>query len=210
MGDGGEMRLSEKQLEDFVCKHPEYSIWNGVEIIGRQIRVEHGIIDILAWDGNGNSTLVIELKTRPLEERDIGQVLRYDHDVSAELGRIGICTEPINLLERGTNLTEDERRFTRKWNYLHIAGDGDPRDAPAIIPILIGPSISQKVKAACEAVPIAVRLFYYDKVENTLSFDFCDDVGWGRNTDDDSNFAKWTKQINQRIYQVCMEQMRNG
>lgn len=74
------MRLKERDIEDFICQNPE-SISDGldVRIIGNQVRLPHGRLDILAVIGD--NVAAIELKSRPLRANDLVQVLRYTFDL---------------------------------------------------------------------------------------------------------------------------------
>lgn len=74
-------RVSEKQLEDWIVEHPD-KLQEGIEIVGRQICLPHGRLDLLGWN---NAVQVIELKVYPLKARDIAQVLRYIYDVKATI-----------------------------------------------------------------------------------------------------------------------------
>ena len=156
--------ISEKQLEDFVCEHPEYTFWEGVEIIGRQVRVEHGIIDVLAWDYR---VLVVELKARKLKEEDIGQVLRYTYDVKEAIQSAIMGSLPDSLMY---NHTPWGLAFQEWWTRLHGYLDEHPRNH--IQPILIGTRIDDKTLAAARGGGIEVLLWRYDKDKNTITIHY--------------------------------------
>jgi len=181
--------ISEKQLEDFICKHPEYSLWQGVEIIGRQIAVEHGRLDILAWDGR---VLVIELKARALEEKDIGQVLRYRRDVKAEFNRFGFYEHP-NSGEWPHTLRIEA--YLDLWSdYYGLSA----REDPAVIPILIGTSIDRNTHAATEGAGIDTILWEYNAKQNALSFTASKWLTWK-----DGPYPDWCYSLFDRIHKLC-------
>ncbi len=184
--------ITEKQLENFICKHPEYSLWQDVEIIGRQITVEHGRLDILAWDGR---VLVIELKARALEEKDVGQVLRYKRDVEAEFNRWGAFEHP-NGGEWPRALRLDA--YADLWShYYGLSQDSEP----AVIPVLIGSSIEQNVHAAAEGGGIEVILWKYDRGQNALDFTSPKWLTWR-----DGPYPKWCWTLFDRIHNLCMQE----
>jgi len=67
--------LSEKQLEDIICKYPEL-LEQGLTLKGRQIHVYGKIMDILFEDKFGQD-LVVELKKGTVSRQDVGQVMDY-------------------------------------------------------------------------------------------------------------------------------------
>ena len=65
----------EKHLEDWIEVDPDL-LQNGLTIVGRQIKVEGGIIDLLALDPRGQLA-VIEIKKGMLDRDTIAQVIDY-------------------------------------------------------------------------------------------------------------------------------------
>ena len=53
------------------------SLQRGPEELGRQYNTDVGIIDILAWESESNSYVVIELKRDRTSDVVVGQTLRY-------------------------------------------------------------------------------------------------------------------------------------
>lgn len=185
--------ISERQLEDFICKNPEYSLWEGVEIIGRQVSLAHGRLDILAWDGS--QTLVIELKARTIQEKDIGQVLRYRQDIEVELCRIGMREHPADVSLR-------PKLFNERWTEYHcLSAIG----RYSLAPVLIGSGINSKAMTAARGAEAIVILWDYESVEDTLQF-HC----W-RHTPfslaglppRDKPYPWWVLALNKRIREAC-------
>jgi hypothetical protein len=69
-----EVEVSEKELEDLLNEDPE-AIEEGMRILGRQIKTDSGILDVLAVDTDGALT-VIELKNE-IDDGQLDQGLRY-------------------------------------------------------------------------------------------------------------------------------------
>ncbi len=65
----------EKALEDWLQANP-HLLGDDILLIGRQVRTEHGIIDLLALDSKGN-TVVIELKRGRASREVVGQLNSY-------------------------------------------------------------------------------------------------------------------------------------
>ena len=65
----------ERDLEDHLVKHLDL-IESGLVLIGRQVTIDVGRIDILAEDSNG-SRVVIEVKVGDAKDAAIGQIARY-------------------------------------------------------------------------------------------------------------------------------------
>jgi hypothetical protein len=184
------MKISEKMLEDWICEHPEEALWDEVEIIGRQIRLSHGVLDVLAFDAR---TIVIELKARPLKEKDIGQLLRYVHDIKDCLLSIGMAIKPV----REGPLTIREELFQTAWYDYHDIAESLIQH---IIPVLIGTSADSKVLAAASAVDAEVRLWNYDENEGFR-------ISYPRYLslveEMDTSFPDWLLDLNKRITDCC-------
>lgn len=146
------MKISERMLEDWICERPREIFWHNLEIIGRQIDLPHGRLDILAW-GAGSDVLVIELKARPLQEKDIGQVARYCCDINLALTDIGRAQMP----EPKTNRTLTEEIFASKWQEYHTSLS----DHPPAKPVLIGSSVDANMLAAAFGVNVSVFVWSY-------------------------------------------------
>jgi len=69
-----EVEVSEKELEDLLNEDPE-AIEEGMRILGRQIKTDSGILDVLAVDMDGVLT-IIELKNE-IDDGQLDQGLRY-------------------------------------------------------------------------------------------------------------------------------------
>lgn len=89
---------SEKDLEDYICKHQEdfikqlkniYSIEEEIKFVGRQVYIgEHNIADLIYVyetkekipdniEINIKNFIIVELKFRKLETKDLAQLTRY-------------------------------------------------------------------------------------------------------------------------------------
>ena len=76
-----EARLGlEKEFEDWIEADPSF-LHHGLTIVGRQVRIEGGIIDLLALDPYG-SWVVIEIKAGQLDRDVIAQVVDYASCIS--------------------------------------------------------------------------------------------------------------------------------
>lgn len=184
------MSISEKQLEDFVCKHPEYMLWNEVEIIDRQVRLPHGILDVLACDGRA---LVIELKVRVIKEKDVGQVLRYAYDVGAEIRRLGAIENPMDYFTLGMGKAT---KFHNLWIEYHGMSITDYN---AVVPVLIGPDITLNAKVAAAGAGIEVFLWEYNEGNNTISCRLPEFLIWRKGA-----YPAWCVEINKRIVTSCL------
>lgn len=169
-------KISERQLEDYVCKYPSACINPGferfpVKIIQRQVRLNHGILDILARDTY--STLVVELKARALQESDIGQVLRYTFDVTTELQNF--CGQSDIEYEYQPLSDEYNKEFVTQF-YHHTAFGIDPLFRRPIIPILIGKPSKENFLAAAHAAYIDVIFWSFDSENNRFGFQNAQDI----------------------------------
>jgi hypothetical protein len=168
------MKISEKMLEDWLCENPEELF--GMVLLGRQIRLEHGILDILGYRPDIRRPVCIELKARPLKEKDIGQVLRYAYDVD-NLMRGGW-----SRLERGSDT------WLTKWdhNIMDRMFGGDPENYRDEIferlfydewvnhcsPTLIGAGVNDSVYAAARSAGIVVLVWSFE--DGVFTFDLDD------------------------------------
>lgn len=183
--------ISEQELEEFICTHPE-ALWDDVEIIGRQVHLRHGILDILAWNG---SALVIELKAHALQEKDVGQLSRYNFDVKSELLRIGILDHPSSI---DTPKTIRWGLLLKAWNERH----GLTMEGVAVQPILIGTSANMSVLAAAEGAGIMVMLWHKDNKNNAFVFEIV-----RTEYTDYENYPDWCLNLNERIIKACKSEV---
>jgi len=166
--------VNEYQLENYICEHPELLEFYRdylpeemcadsakVAIIGRQVVVEHGIIDLLIHCPDNYPTIgVIELKANPIIEKDVGQLLRYMWDMK-EMLRSSHDYSPSEFIDGF-----DEMPELRQDMFWRILGEQPPFQG-----ILIGPSISEQVMAACEAANI--EMYLYDVADDEISLTSC-------------------------------------
>lgn len=141
--------MRERDLEDWICNNPK-SIHEDVEILGRQVVLPNGILDILAWDGN---ILVIELKARSLQSKDVAQVLRYAGDIGdmlrAKFSQVGPCPYPFGTPQ------------FQQWVEYSCMGQHDPLASCAIEPVLIGPKLDDRVIATAAGAGCTIFLWKY-------------------------------------------------
>ena len=73
-----QITFSERELEDFLCKDKNLQKYLGLIFVARQVRIEPmGIIDILAFDWDSKSWIIIELKKERLDLYALAQGLSY-------------------------------------------------------------------------------------------------------------------------------------
>lgn len=141
--------MREKELEDHICEAPETLFGTGAEILGRQVQLPHGVADIIVWV---HKTLVVELKTRPLKDQDIGQVLRYIYDVRQALKAIVYLHE----LPHYSEFSFKESIYSSEAGHYH--GLSGMRD-DGITGCLVGPSVPEKVLVAAQAAGIYIATY---------------------------------------------------
>lgn len=157
--------MKEKELEDLICQHPRSILSADGIILGRQIPLAHGRLDILAWDYG--QTFVIELKVRPLQEKDIGQVLRYTNDVKWHL-----------LIAFQQAIKGDQCFDLETWrgnayaDKLMPYANATPGEFPAIQPMLIGPSADSTVLAAAQGADIKVMFWTADETKRQVELSY--------------------------------------
>lgn len=133
--------ISEQQLEQYIVDHPGALKGDGAKVIGRQVPLPHGRLDLLIYrDG---FTYVVELKARPLKERDIGQVCRYQSDIVQVMQAIGLREAWDSILNNeesppGREMHDTFIEWATNWNI----------DSRGIRPYLVGPAVTEKVAAA--------------------------------------------------------------
>lgn len=67
----------EKDIEDYVCENYKEMFGNEYSIIGRQIDVGVGIIDVLLYNNPAEELCVIEIKNQAICNNALSQVMRY-------------------------------------------------------------------------------------------------------------------------------------
>ena len=160
------MNITEKQIEDFICGHPNYLYLDTV--IDRQIVLPHGILDILGVAGY--QTFVVELKAVKLKEGDVGQVLRYTYDIEQYLyAAARYYKNDIGGAIMGTNKFTDEEMFRQAMLALRLYEPSASED-PRLVPVLVGKSVDEKVLSAATAANIDVYTWEY--YPSNQSFDF--------------------------------------
>lgn len=70
--------FTEKELEDFLCQDKNLKKYLGLTFVARQVKIEPiGIVDILAFDWDSKSWVIIELKKDLLDASALCQGLSY-------------------------------------------------------------------------------------------------------------------------------------
>lgn len=146
------MHIRERDMADWICTYPD-TLLEDLEIIGREVTLEHGRLDLLGWYPDG--TWVIELKTGPLTEYSVGQVLRYRHDVCTQLRTVGAWEYPLGCPSEGYKEKPEDTRFRHAWNWHHSLSSESESD-PSVQAVLVGTSIDSKVLAAASGANIMV------------------------------------------------------
>jgi len=96
----------ERELEEWIEREPSL-LESGLEIVGRQVHVEGGIIDLLALDLQGR-WVIIEIKKGSLSRSTVGQALDYASciakmDLQELHGKVNGYLKPVG---RGNNKSE--------------------------------------------------------------------------------------------------------
>lgn len=73
-----QITFSERELEDFLCEGKNLQKYLGLIFVARQVKVDRvGIVDILAFDWDSKSWVIIELKKAKLDCYALAQGLSY-------------------------------------------------------------------------------------------------------------------------------------
>jgi RecB family endonuclease NucS len=68
---------SERDVEDYLCENHNSFFGQEYHLIGRQINIGLGIIDILLIDEDSQSLVVVEIKKDEIDDHALSQVMRY-------------------------------------------------------------------------------------------------------------------------------------
>ncbi len=159
----GRRRISEREFEDWLVANPE-AIEEGMEIVGRQIELPHGRLDLL---GFCRYAYVIELKAEPLRERDVAQVMRYVADVGQILGDIAMIKfRSLTMSGDPDNNGVKARVFERRLGWRH--GLSASRDA-GILAALVGTSAPDRVLAT--AFSSGVEVYTWESIEGGFALE---------------------------------------
>jgi len=163
-------RVYESEIEAFLEKCPHVLSEDGcTEFIGRQVDLPHGRLDLLLSD---DQLLIVELKARPLEEKDVCQVLRYQYDIRALLKQWGrwLKQHPEAFPGRANYGGGDALREYDAFISKQFLLDRDTADEPITCPVLIGTEASEQIIAAMDAVGGRVYLWKSYEYEQMFSF----------------------------------------
>jgi hypothetical protein len=183
------MSFTERDLEDYVCEHPREAFGTTAEILGRQVRLPNGVLDVLAWDHYDGSIIVAELKARPLAGADVGQVARYAGDVGDILRWVGS-----RWVKPGS---EAPAAISRFYHYFAM-GQTDSSETCAIVPTLIGASITDKVLASI--IGARGQAITWHREKGQLTFTPALPFGMARPHWDKDG---WLRRLLVRIYDEC-------
>lgn len=137
-------------------------------LVGRQISLPHGRVDILAWN---YQPVVIELKTRPIKPKDICQVLRYMADIEMILTHSYLdnaLTESIPYVsdrygrERDHAFCVYDYKFTNVMGWIIGTSVSDDVLAALEIENVYGAIWDQEPDGAFRFTPITLDAFEYD------------------------------------------------
>ena len=174
--------MREKELENYICNHPE-CMPGPFEVLGRQVKTPHGIIDILGIE-NGQIINVIELKLGYLTEADIGQVLRYTYDIKntiAQVGRLNYQSVPPEYMDR----------FCEMFCMLP--------DSPTVQPVLIGKGAKQKILAAADCA--GIYCMSWQIVSGKLEINYLYDMAPEQILFPSFNTHRWVQRVILTTYQ---------
>lgn len=86
----------EKNLEDYICKN---GLFDDIKILNRQVKIEHGIIDLIGIDNN-NTKIMIELKVTSKPRDLLWQINLYQNDLKKQFKnqhfRIMVVSPPLD------------------------------------------------------------------------------------------------------------------
>lgn len=147
----------EKHLEEIVENAPEAFLGMDVLLIGRQVRTERGIIDLLGLDKDGN-TVIIELKRNESTREIISQAISYRSHF-----RRKINIEKLNKIAEGyIGQTSDDnliikQKFKEKFGTL--PGELNKKQ----IIVLIAEQFPEEVLADLEEIAdhVCIEFTYY-------------------------------------------------
>ncbi|WP_440059832.1 endonuclease NucS domain-containing protein [Thermogladius sp. 4427co] len=108
------MYFDESELRDFIFNHPEV-VEKGLEVIGREVKVSAGTVDILARDVSGR-LVVIEVKRSTATRESAIQLYRYVLSIEYERG-----VKPRGLLVAPSftpSAIDFMRRNGLEWRYV--------------------------------------------------------------------------------------------
>lgn len=156
--------MRERELEDFICDNMAAVFGDDAILIGRQVPVVHGRIDILAWQWD--HVLIVELKAGQIKEQDIGQVLRYVGDVrqAVENPFVAFMSYLDETQENQTRTQQLAREELMEWF--------EPQEPhrPMLQPVLIGSGADQNVVAAADGASIDLLAYHLNPDNRTLRF----------------------------------------
>ena len=143
----------ERQLEDWIVNDVTL-IGEGLTLVGRQVRIDDGILDLLAIDTQ-DRWVAIEIKSGVLASDALTQALYYASSIA--------CLDPDDLkkkLQPGLGKLGDGARLSERLNQ-HLAGEEEERE---IAVLLVGAGIHLGLERMNEflgrfAVPIGVVSF---------------------------------------------------
>lgn len=147
----------EKELEDYVVAHPQelcakafQYFHHDVSVLGRQVRCQFGIIDVLLWmrDENASYVLIVECKAKHEKGLAVEQTTRYQQAVSYA----GIYDDLPS--DAWPTLDEDNDGWGQ---YIDIQ----------TVPIIVAPSFDRKLAATYHGTLITAQ-----KVGDKFIFDY--------------------------------------
>lgn len=160
--------IYESEIEEWLEMYPEELFGAGKpSVLGRQVRLPHGIADLLLWE---DRVIVVELKAGALKKQHVCQVLRYTYDVRMWIGQIAgaVCCVD-RLYEKARSLYTDGAlgAFTNvltKYFLFHIPDDG----LPPVMPVLVGEACPDDIYVAMQAA--GGEVFEWTETDEGYSF----------------------------------------
>ena len=164
---------SERALENWIWDHPEQfgtihdmtdcygepdTIIPFGKVIGRQITVPSGIIDLLIIDEHNKSVVVVELKKGKLDTKPFAQVLRYMYDLREMFLRM--------YEDCGFPSDSDDQEYRYRLGTMHDMCNGS---MPEILGVIIGHDITDSnLLIACETA--FIDAYVYRKFDSGYRF----------------------------------------
>lgn len=108
-----EIKLTEKEVEDYIFEKQGLEQYN-IKCVGRQVQMgDAGIVDILGWDRENKTWVIIEIKRDGLDSKAYAQAMRYRSWLSYYMDyRSCESRKPFNepyVLMIGTSMSDDLR-----------------------------------------------------------------------------------------------------
>lgn len=121
--DKMEIVFQEKELEDFLCRDGNLEEYLGLRFVARQVKTPNGIVDILAYNPDTKSFVIIELKRDQIDLAALVQITRYRHYFQSQRQpKHGMRGRNFQCLLIGKSLHSDLNFIVEYWESEHDYG----------------------------------------------------------------------------------------